>query len=114
MAVRVFSDNPRGLLTNIKSSIQDGSIETWAVDSDGDFTHSPEQWKNRAWFRPVIKEDRVVFRILTPKSVTMSRTVYAVYHGRFIEMLLTHFDLRFSHATATALPADGDIVAPST
>jgi predicted nucleic acid-binding protein len=35
---------------------------------------------------------------------------YAVYHGRFIEMLLTHFDLKFTQARASALPETGDIV----
>jgi len=32
---------------------------------------------------------------------------YAVYHGRFIEMLLAHFDEGFSEAFATA-QATGD------
>jgi hypothetical protein len=34
--------------------------------------------------------------------------VYGVYHGRFVEMLLNHFDNRFSEATVTALPSKGD------
>jgi hypothetical protein len=32
----------------------------------------------------------------------MTKTIYGVYHGRFIEMLLTHFDNEFSAASATA------------
>jgi hypothetical protein len=110
MAVRVFCQNPSSLLSKIKTSAKSGSLETWSIDSDGDFTHSPEQWKNRAWFRPKIEDDKVVFNILAPKGTRMSRAVYAVYHGRFIEMLLTHFDLEFQRASATALPAAGDAV----
>ena len=108
MAVRVFSDHPRGLLAGVKASIQDGSIETWSVDADGDFTHTPDQWKNRAWFRPVVSEDKLIFNILGPKSKPITRTVYGIYHGRLIEMFLIHFDQEFSRASATALPVTGD------
>lgn len=113
MAVRVFCDNPSGLLSKVKASIRDGSIETWSVDDDGDFTHTPEQWKNRAWFRPAVLDDKLVFNILRPRSKPISRTVYGVYHGRFIEMLVTHFDDKFSQATATAMPTSGDIIGTS-
>jgi hypothetical protein len=34
--------------------------------------------------------------------VAMTKVIYGVYHGRFIEMLLTHFDDSFTSATATA------------
>jgi hypothetical protein len=114
MAVRVFCRNPNELLGKIKASAQSGSLETWTVDSDGDFTHSPAQWKNSAWLRPRIEDDRIVFNILAPTGTRMDRTVYAVYHGRFIEMLLGHFDLEFNRATATALPVSGDQVDSTT
>ena len=31
--------------------------------------------------------------------------MYGIYHGRFIEMLLNHFDKRFTEASATANPS---------
>lgn len=108
MAVRVFSRNPGLLLRKINAAVKNGSFETWSVDSDGDFTHSPEQWRNRAWFRPKVLDGKVIFNILAPNDARMSRSVYAVYHGRFIEMLLKHFDLDFDRATATSLPVIGD------
>jgi hypothetical protein len=111
MAVIVLTSTPATLLDEMKAEMNKHTIETWSVDPDGDFTHTPPQWLKQAWFRPLIHEDRLVFRILTPQGKKLSRTVYAVYHGRFIEMLLTHFDLKFSGATATALPEQGDIVA---
>jgi hypothetical protein len=110
MAVRVFTDDPTGLLNRIKAAIRDGSIVTWELDVEGDLTHSPEQWKNLAWFRPVTSAYRVIFKILGRNNTAMSRVTYGVYHGRFIEMLLTHFDLHFSRTTATALPSDGDVL----
>jgi hypothetical protein len=110
MAVIVFCDNPQGLLNQIKIGIAKGTIETWLLDTDGDFTHSQAQWKNQAWFRPSIQQDRLVFNILGNRAQQMTRTSYAVYHGRFIEMLLAHFDENFIRANATALAVPGDMV----
>jgi hypothetical protein len=110
MAVRVFCSYPRRVLESISAKVRTGAIETWQIDDDGDFTHSPDQWKYLAWFRPVVEDDRIVFRILGRPGAVMSKATYGVYHGRFIEMLLTHFDVQFSRVTATALPAEGDII----
>ncbi len=110
MAIIVLTDEPRSLVAAIKASIDSGAIQTWSYDADGDFTHSAEQWNAKAWFTPVVGDDRVVFRIFPPVKTDMSVTVYAVYHGRFIEMLLRHFDGRFSVARATAQAAHGDVI----
>jgi hypothetical protein len=110
MAVTVYTSNPSGLLQAIQLAARSGTIETWSVDQEGDFTHSPEQWRFKAWFRPKLSSDSIVFRILTPQNTTMKKATYAVYHGRFIEMLLAHFDEQFQRAVASALPAEGDLV----
>lgn len=110
MAIIVTTSTPKKLLLDIKAAIDEKHVETWQYDSDGDFTHSPDQWNRRAWFRPEVDTSGLVLKILTPRNTTMSKTVYAVYHGRFIEMLLAHFDLNFSQAVATALPSRGDII----
>ncbi|HXX21406.1 MAG TPA: hypothetical protein VEJ46_18560 [Candidatus Acidoferrum sp.] len=110
MAIIVNAANPSGLLSEIKSAVSRGTVPTWSVDEDGDFTHSPEQWRLKAWFRPRLTASGIVFSILTPKGTNMSRTIYGTYHGRFIEMLLNHFDEKFQQAVATALPTQGDHV----
>jgi len=108
MAVIVKTGDPAGLLKKIKKAIDDKHIETWSYDSDGDFTHTPEQWKGKAWLRPKIYTGELRFGILKQTSINMSKIVYGVYHGRFIEMLLTHFDTEFSIAQATAASAEPD------
>lgn len=110
MAVTVYCRDPQGLLAEIKAAIRNGTIDTWTVDTDGDFTHSPSQWRNQAWFRPSVEMEKLVFYIMGTKTKRMTKPVYGVYHGRFIEMLLTHFDLKFSQAVASALPIVGDRV----
>jgi hypothetical protein len=110
MAVRVYCDDPKELLESIKSAFSQSKVDTWKLDSDGDFTHSPEQWIYLAWMSPKLFEDHITFNILGSKSKKMSRAVYGVYHGRFIEMLLSHFDRQFTRASATALPTSTDVV----
>src|SRR6266702_6415566 len=112
MAVIVTSSNPAELLKAIKEKIAQKHIDTWSVDSDGDFTHTPPQWKDEAWLRPRIEGDELILKILTPKGKQLGSVTYAVYHGRFIEMLLAHFDKKFTDAKTTALPDLGDIVRP--
>jgi hypothetical protein len=108
MAVIVKTENPNRLLAAIKKAIDEDAIQTWSYDTDGDFTHTPNQWTQRAWLRPSVRDDRLVFNIIPPYNRSISREVYGVYHGRFIEMLLNHFDKRFTNAWATAMPTTND------
>jgi hypothetical protein len=108
MALTAATSKPDALLAAIKKAIDDKKVETWAYDKDGDLTHTPDQWKNKAWFRPSVEQGRLRFGLLGPKNSVMSKLVYGVYHGRFIEMLLTHFDTSFTSATATAQADTGD------
>lgn len=109
MAIYVKCNNPRGLLDGIKKAIDNGNIATWKYDDDGDFYHSPEQWSYSGWLRPHIEEGKLVFGLLGPKGKTMSTLNYAIYHGRFIEMLLNHFDQEFSSAELSSQKTKYDI-----
>ena len=104
MAVSVISGAPQSLLDAIYSAIDDGDIETWAYDDDGDFSHvTPDgQWEGQAWLHPEVVAGALMLGIIPPGNGSVTREAYAVYHGRFIEMLVAHFDDMFSAATATA------------
>src|ERR1700691_2375876 len=108
MAVRAFTDDPGKLLSALKEAIADGVIETWQIDSDGDLTHTSTQWGRRAWMRPKVLEDRLLFNIIASKKEKMSKIVYGVYHGRLVQALLTHFDDKITNVTATAKATTGD------
>jgi hypothetical protein len=110
MAVIIYTDTPQALLTKIKRAIDGSTVRTWAYDTDGDFTHTAEQWIHRAWMRPRIENEKLIFNVLTPQGQTLSTELYAIYHGRFIEMLLAHFDRSFTWATSSALPKTPDRV----
>lgn len=111
MAVRFKTKAPLKLLAAYKKAIDDGHVSTWSYDSDGDFTHTPDQWIRKAWLRPAITDGQeLAFYILTPKETKLSSLVYAVYHGRFIESILNHCDSLFTHGSASAMPEGDDIV----
>jgi hypothetical protein len=103
MAIRFFTSDAAGLLAAIKRKIAAGDIVTWAIDRDGDFTHTSNggQWENRAYLRPKLMDDRLLFNIIIQKAESQKREVYAVYHGRFIEMAIAHVFNLFSTAVAT-------------
>lgn len=102
MALIVNAPNPKQLLADIKKAIDDKKIDTWVYDADGDFTHSPSQWIYQAWLRPIVAPGVLIFGLLGKQNVVMTKVIYGVFHGRFIEMLLNHFDNDFSATSATA------------
>jgi hypothetical protein len=113
MAITVTTSQPRALLSSLKEGMSDGTVTTWICDSDGDFTMSSDIWKHKAWLRPKVKEDSLALHIFPPNNTKMSTSVYAVYHARFVEMLLRHFDSKFQSARATAMPVSPDQVSSS-
>ncbi|MET4138120.1 hypothetical protein [Pedobacter sp. UYP1] len=108
MAIIIETNAPADLLAAIKKEIDEEKIETWSYDADGDFTHTPEQWRYDAWLRPKIYVGELRFGILKNENIDMSTIIYGVYHGRFIEMLLSHFDNKFTDALATAHKTEPD------
>jgi hypothetical protein len=110
MAVTVVTSSPKALLDAFKKAINERRIQTWAYDSDGDFTHSAQQWNRAAWMRPSFGTGGLVFTIVAPQGKQISKEVYGIYHGRLIETLLVHFDNQFSTANASALPVMADAV----
>lgn len=100
MAIFVETPDAKVLLSQIKAAIDAGRVDTWEYDADGDFTHSAQQWIRKAWLRPTASSDGLRLRIIAPQGGTITNAIYGVYHGRFIEMLLTHFRSTVSSVSA--------------
>jgi hypothetical protein len=103
VAVRLFTRDASTLLAAIRAAIDEGQIDTWSYDGDDDFTHTTHdrQWENRAWLRPSPRKDRLLLNIIFASDETQKRLVYGIYHGRFIEMAVTHFPTKFTEGVAT-------------
>lgn len=108
MAILIKTNDPQQLLRDIKEAIDNNVIQTWSYDKDGDFTHTLEQWKYNGWMRPhteIINNNfNMSFGFLGNTSVVTTKAIYAVYHGRFAEMLLAHFDEQISNILLTSMP----------
>jgi hypothetical protein len=113
MAINVMTGNGQALLAAIFKAIDDKKVDTWRYEThDGVkyLTHSPDQWDQKAWLKATVAAPGLVLNIVKPKSSNISTVLYAVYPGRFIEMLLAHFDRQMSGASATAMPTAADVV----
>ena len=101
---------PKMLLDKILEQIDNGIIDTWEIDSDGDLTHTPYQWKGEAWFQYRPNESELIFGIVARRDKKMSKVIYGLYHGRFSEMLLTHFDSQIKEITISSMPEEYDLI----
>jgi hypothetical protein len=88
-----------------------GKITTWEKSADGNFyTHKAKEWHAKAWMKPVVQNDQLVFNIVRPQNANISSLVYAYYHGHLSETFLHHFDKMFSWGMSSALPSTGDVI----
>jgi hypothetical protein len=113
MPINVTTGNGQALLGAIFKGIDEKEVDTWRYEThDGVkyLTHSPDQWDQKEWLKATVAVPSLVLNIVKPKNTNISTVVYAVYHGRFIEMLLAHFDGQLSGASATAMPTAADVV----
>lgn len=111
MSIHFKTKTPNNLLKTFKKAVDEGHVTTWSYDKEGDFTHKTEQWKNLAWLRPkVLDKEELILYIIKPKNKTVSKEVYAIYHGRFIESMLAHCDTLFLEGIATAEASKYDII----
>lgn len=69
-------------------------ILDWIIDDEDDMTLSNIQWRNKSWMR--IKKSRnnkqLYVAMIGSAANNITSPMYAVYHSKFIEMLLRYFD----------------------
>lgn len=102
------TSDPQGLLAALKSKIDAKGIRTWTYDGDGDFTHTADQWNREAWMRPAVTVDGLVMSIVPPKGEHISSVIYAIYHGRFVETVIRHFDTSLAGPVSVSPLPEGD------
>ena len=113
MAVSFVTDKPWALLNQFFARIDQeevkGKVTTWKQHKDAiHFTHTSTDWREKAFLRPKVEKDRLVFNIIKPERVAVTWIVYAYYHGHLIETFVNHFHEDFTEAIATSMPATGD------
>lgn len=113
MSVSASTTKPKALLAALYKAIDEGHIQTWRYQDVGNvrwLTHSAKQWDALAWFKATVVAGGIVFNISPPPKKTLTTEVYAVYHGRLIEMLIAHFGESLTQTAASPLPVAGDVI----
>ena len=90
--------DPAALLDAIKTAIQEGRIETWTVDQEGDFKHTAEQFSDHGiYFRPsMVSIISLRFTMLITTAVELGNQrwlAYSFYHSRMAEMIICNFNV---------------------
>jgi hypothetical protein len=110
MAIYIKTKKKIDLVEEIIDKIDSIIISTWSYDDDNDFTHKAEQWNNRAWIsakRNDNDNDSYTFGIICRRDRPITTTEYAIFHSRFAEMLLAHFDDDIENIQITSMPVSG-------
>lgn len=105
MAIYVNTDSPKMLVRRLRELIHEDEISAWILDEDNDFTHSSHQWGGRAWIHPIIEEERVIFAIIGTRNEPITKLIYGIYMGRFLESLIMHLDRFFVTARVSSRPS---------
>ena len=113
MAVIIKTTDAATLLAEIRSAVIKEKIPTWSWDSNEQFWHDTksQEWKDTASFRGSLKSGEngeLRFGIIPFQNKKISRPLYAALHGRFIEMLLSHFSGKLDYVFATSKVTDPD------
>lgn len=96
MRVEIPTKKPKTLLAKIGQAIENGSIRTWTVDKDGDLTHVATRWAGRAWLRPKVEAEGLLFEVIPRESPATTLEEKAYYVGHFTETMVTHFSADFA------------------
>jgi hypothetical protein len=103
MGVIIATADPEALLKSILARFDREPIPGWAKDGKCLSLTAPE-WSSKAYLRPIVQPGQLAIGVVPTEDHDMSNDIYAVYLGRFIEMLLAHFsDLISSVQVVTRL-----------
>lgn len=101
MKIEAITKNPLTLLSAIKKAIKDNELKTWVITKSTKdeelFTHSPDQWVDKALIRPVLSTGKLTFEITGWNSKLPDEATKGYYAGRFTEVLSVHFAGYFDH-----------------
>jgi len=100
MPISFSSSSATLLLSSIKSAIDKDTVKTWAYDSDGDFYHKATQYDRKGFLKPTVDGSKLSLNYIPLKDLSQVPTdIKGVLYGRFLEMMINHFEASFSTET---------------
>ena len=102
MKIIAFTDQSTVLKNAIDKKINANELETWEIVKNNKnevlYSHSPEQWKERAMLKPNIYDNRIEFVITWwTQNEEPDEATKGYILGRFVEILVVHFRRKFTH-----------------
>jgi hypothetical protein len=99
--LRVTVEDSEKWLAKIRTAVKEGkdssgrSIDTWELDSDGNFRHTGQkrQWISRFKIEPLTFPGEICFLYKHAEEADKPGT-FAISQGRFLELLIRHFSCR--------------------
>lgn len=108
MALIITTNNPCDIIRRFRELVNNNQIQTWQVDSDGDYTIALDQWRNKAWMRPSVNDNgQLIYHFVSSTKHPITRALYGIFHGRLAATLLAHFDTDMDKLEITPLLAHG-------
>jgi hypothetical protein len=101
MPVTIATADAPKLLKNILAKFDGQAIAGWESDGDS-FSLAAPQKSGKVWVRPFPQAGQLVLGLVPAEGQEMSKELFAVYCGRLVEMLLTHFSDLISSAQVSA------------
>jgi hypothetical protein len=96
MQIDAITTTPQQLINAINKALTDGDLRTWKKVQNSNnetlYTHTPEQWVEKALIKPTAQKDRALFKIKWwDIKEEPSIEIKGYYIGRFTEILMVHF-----------------------
>ncbi|WP_435523545.1 hypothetical protein [Chryseobacterium indoltheticum] len=100
MTITVYTNNAKDLLSKISKKVTEDQLKTWDIkkDSNNDilFSHSPEQWSEKAMLKAIVNKENLKFAICWwEKNTEPEERTKGYITGRFIEVLMVNFRNEF-------------------
>lgn len=104
MKIETVTNKPQSLIKAINKAIKDGELKTWKIVSNNKdetlYSHTPEQWNEKAMLKPTVNESSVTFDIVWWKNAgEPDEAIKGCILGRFVEILMVHFRDNFYQLT---------------
>ncbi len=101
MKIIAYTDNPTTLKNTIDKKINDNELKTWKIVKNDKkevlYSHTPEQWNEKAMPKPLMYDNRIEFEIRCWKDAAPDEATKGYILGRFVEILMVHFSNKFTH-----------------
>lgn len=102
MKINAITREGENLVNTLDKAIKDGVLKTWGKvlnnKSESLYTHTPEQWNEKAMLKPNVDEKKVSFVLSWwKKNGEPDESTKGYILGRFTEILMVHFKAYFDH-----------------